>query len=114
MKSKKPMTYYDVLGVGRNASDEDVRAAYKKMALRWHPDRNKKNRKVAERNFNLVNTAYMYLKTEPQRRAYNNSITKKLAAKVTAVPVTRTISVFSALKEILWPFAPAGGVRDGR
>jgi DnaJ family protein B protein 4 len=50
--------YYGILGVGKNATENDIRKAYKKMALKWHPDRNASNKAEAESKFKDVNEAY--------------------------------------------------------
>lgn len=59
--------YYSILGVGRDASDADIKKAYKKLAIKWHPDRNPGN-KEAEQCFKDVNEAYDVL-GDPQKRA---------------------------------------------
>jgi molecular chaperone DnaJ len=59
--------YYEVLGVNRDASDEDVKKAYRKLAMKWHPDRNPDNPK-AEEHFKEAKEAYEML-SEPQKRA---------------------------------------------
>ncbi|KAJ8383595.1 hypothetical protein AAFF_G00216680 [Aldrovandia affinis] len=53
--------YYDVLGVSRNASSEDIKKAYRKQALRWHPDKNPDNKEEAERRFKEIAEAYEVL-----------------------------------------------------
>ena len=51
--------YYDVLGIDRGASDEDIKRAFRKLALEYHPDRNKKA--GAEDRFKEINEAYQIL-----------------------------------------------------
>ena len=58
--------YYEVLGVERDASAEQIKSAYRKAALKWHPDRNPDN-KEAEHNFRLASEAYSVL-SDPQKR----------------------------------------------
>ena len=59
--------YYDVLGVNRDASDEEIKKAYRRLAMKWHPDRNPDNPK-AEEHFKEAKEAYEIL-TDPQKRA---------------------------------------------
>ena len=58
--------YYDVLGINRQATDEDIKKSYRKLAFQYHPDRNKD--KSAEEKFKEVNQAYEIL-SDPQKRA---------------------------------------------
>ena len=62
--------YYDVLGVGRNASAEELKKAYRAKAKQLHPDRNKDNPK-AEEEFKVVNEAYDVLKDADKKAAYD-------------------------------------------
>jgi DnaJ family protein B protein 4 len=50
--------YYETLKVSRNASEEDLKKAYKKLAMRWHPDKNPQNKKEAEATFKQICEAY--------------------------------------------------------
>ncbi|MFP3975688.1 MAG: molecular chaperone DnaJ [Chloroflexota bacterium] len=58
--------YYDILGVGRDASGEEIKKAYRKLAFQYHPDRNKNE--AAEEKFKEVNEAYEVL-SNPQKRS---------------------------------------------
>jgi len=62
--------YYDVLGVNRDADDEAIKKAYRKLAMKWHPDRNPDNPK-AEEHFKEAKEAYEVLGDEQRRAAYD-------------------------------------------
>jgi len=64
--------YYEVLGVARDASADDVKKAYRKLALKWHPDRHKaEDREKAEAEFKRVNEAYEVLSDPEKRKRYD-------------------------------------------
>lgn len=50
--------YYKVLQVPRNATDEDLKKAYRKLAMKWHPDKNPNNKNEAEAKFKQISEAY--------------------------------------------------------
>lgn len=50
--------YYKVLQVERNAKDDDLKKAYRKLAMKWHPDKNPNNKKAAEAKFKQISEAY--------------------------------------------------------
>lgn len=60
--------YYDILGVAKNASAEDIKKAYRRLALQYHPDRVGKDNKEAEHKFKEVSEAYQVL-SDPQKRS---------------------------------------------
>src|SRR5579883_3474630 len=62
--------YYELLGVRKGASAEDIKKAYRKLAMQYHPDRNPGD-KAAEQRFKDINEAYDCLKDEQKRAAYD-------------------------------------------
>ncbi|KAK9293265.1 hypothetical protein L1049_021257 [Liquidambar formosana] len=66
--------YYSVLGIRRDASLSDIRSAYRKLALKWHPDRSMRNPSVAgeaKRRFQQIQEAYSVLSDEGKRSMYD-------------------------------------------
>ncbi|XP_060049832.1 dnaJ homolog subfamily B member 2 isoform X2 [Erinaceus europaeus] len=64
-------SYYEVLDVPRSASPEDIKKAYRKKALQWHPDKNPDNKEFAERKFKEVAEAYEVLSDKHKRELYD-------------------------------------------
>ena len=63
--------YYDTLGVPKNASDDDIKKAYRKLAMKYHPDRNQGDNKAAEEKFKEAKEAYEMLSDAQKRAAYD-------------------------------------------
>jgi curved DNA-binding protein len=63
-------SYYDILGVSKGASDKEIKKAFKKKALEFHPDHNENSPK-AEEKFKDVNEAYAVLKDKDKRKQYD-------------------------------------------
>lgn len=64
--------YYKILGVSKSATSDDIRKAYRKLALQYHPDRNKT--KEAESKFKEINEAYEVLSDKQKKQQYDNDV----------------------------------------
>lgn len=63
--------YYEVLGVNKNATDDELKKAYRKLAKKYHPDANLNNKEEAEAKFKEVNEAYENLSDPQKRKMYD-------------------------------------------
>ena len=63
--------FYETLGVGRDASDDEIKKAYRQLALKYHPDRNPDNKEEAEAKFKEASEAYQVLADADKRRQYD-------------------------------------------
>ncbi|KAK2716506.1 dnaJ homolog subfamily B member 6-B-like [Artemia franciscana] len=68
---KNTEDYYTILKLNRNASQADIRKAYRRLALRWHPDKNPDNQEEAAIRFKDISEAYEVLINEEKRRVYD-------------------------------------------
>ena len=69
--------YYAILGVDKNASEQEIKKAYKKMAMKYHPDRNSESeetKKMAEKKFIDVNDAYTVLSDPKKKSMYDQGV----------------------------------------
>jgi molecular chaperone DnaJ len=71
MASSTEFDYYEFLGVARDASGDQIKSAYRKAALKWHPDRNPENKPDAEHNFRRASEAYSVLSDAQKRSVYD-------------------------------------------
>ena len=63
--------YYEILGVSKTASDDELKKAFRKKAKQWHPDANPDNKKEAEAKFKEINEAYEVLSNPQKRQMYD-------------------------------------------
>lgn len=68
---KKLTTHYDNLQVSRNASASVIRAAFKALSQKWHPDKNQNNYALAHKNFLTIKYAYDILSNPDSRKEYD-------------------------------------------
>ena len=86
MSKGNPRDFYEVLGVSRTATLEEVKSAYRKAALKWHPDRNPENKTEAEARFRECTEAYSVLSASRRRELAS------LLAQTAVVAVSSTIN----------------------
>ncbi|KOO23586.1 DNAj-like subfamily b member 2 [Chrysochromulina tobinii] len=64
-------SYYELLGVDKNASADELKKAYRKMAMKWHPDKNQDKKQVAEKKFKEIAEAYEVLSDPNKKEIYD-------------------------------------------
>jgi curved DNA-binding protein len=73
--------YYQILGVNRDASPEEMKKAYRKLAQKYHPDKAKGDKRQAEEQFKKVSEAYAVLSNPEKRKAYDEFGSQAFQAK---------------------------------
>jgi molecular chaperone DnaJ len=114
--------FYGVLGVERGASDDDIKKAYRKLAMTYHPDRNNGS-KDAEEKFKEITEAYDVLRDPQKRAAYDRYGEAGLRGRHRGLPPrgpVRALSIFmrdfgnfSGLEDLFGRGQGAGGARSG-
>jgi len=94
--------FYEVLGVTRTASIEEIKSSYRKAALKWHPDRNPENKEEAEVKFRECTEAYSVLSDQQKREAYDTYGHAGLSSGSSGVDFNST--VFRDFHDILGDF----------
>ena len=64
--------YYNILNINKNATKDEIKNAYKKLAMKYHPDKNIDNKEEAEEKFKQVSEAYEVLSDEKKKYEYDN------------------------------------------
>lgn len=71
LNSHSERDYYEVLGISRDASETDIKKAFRKLSMKWHPDKNPNNKEEAKERFAEVANAYEVLKDPKKRKQYD-------------------------------------------
>lgn len=103
--------YYDILGVSKSATTDEIKKAYKKLALKWHPDRNQDNKEFAEEKFKEIAEAYEVLSDEEKRKIYDQFGEEGL--KGGAMPGGATFTTGFDPYDLFSQFFPGGFGRRG-
>ncbi len=90
--------YYDVLGVKRNASADDIKRAYRDLAMRYHPDRNKE--KSAEEKFKEINAAYAVLGDPEKRKQYDTFGPEGFGQRFSQDDIFRNFDINEVLRQM--------------
>ncbi len=69
--SNKKKDYYEILEINKDANEDDIKKAYKKLAFKWHPDKNPNNKEEAERRFKEISEAYQVLSDNTKKNMYD-------------------------------------------
>ncbi len=91
--------YYDILGVQKTASEDDIKKAYRKLALKYHPDRNPGN-KQAEEQFKEINEAYAVLSDKDKRKEYDTYGMSGFQQKYTQEDIYRNFNIGDLFKDL--------------
>ncbi len=94
-----PKDYYEILGVSRNATQEEIKKAYRKLAMKYHPDRNKGD-KEAEEKFKEINEAYAVLSDPEKRRLYDMYGSAEFERRYTTEDIFRGFDFESVFKDL--------------
>ncbi|VVB77065.1 Chaperone protein DnaJ [uncultured archaeon] len=92
------MDYYSVLGVGKDASADEIKKAYRELALKFHPDRNKD--KSAEEKFKEINAAYAVLGDPDKKRQYDTLGSEQFGQRYSSEDIFRNTDFESMFKDM--------------
>ena len=84
--------YYEILGVARNASAEEIKKAFRKLAMQYHPDHNPGREKWANEKFKEINKAYEVFSDPDKRAAYDKQLDSHIRVQQKSYRPTRTTS----------------------
>jgi curved DNA-binding protein len=92
--------YYKILGIDKNASVEDIKKAYRKLALKYHPDRNPADKKKSEEQFKKISEAYAVLSDSEKRNQYDQFGSEQFNQRFTREDIFRGVDISDILKDL--------------
>jgi curved DNA-binding protein len=102
--------YYKILGVSKSASSEDIKKAYRKLAMKYHPDRNKEN-KAAEERFKEISEAYAVLSDPEKKKQYDMFGAEGFQQRYSQEDIFRSFDFSDILRE--FGFGNVGSFKRG-
>ncbi|MGC8676026.1 MAG: molecular chaperone DnaJ [Candidatus Micrarchaeia archaeon] len=102
--------YYDVLGVGRNATQDEIKRAYRELVMKYHPDVNKSPE--AEAKMREINEAYAVLSDPNKKRQYDMLGSEQFSQQFTADDIFRGFDLGSVFRDLGLDFGPFSGFED--
>jgi curved DNA-binding protein CbpA len=102
--------YYHILGVNQDAGAQDIKKAFRQLALQYHPDRNPDNVKEAEEKFKEINEAYEVLGDEQERQQYDRLLDWPAYSRRTIIinDIPNNTTDLDLLREMLQKLADMG------
>jgi curved DNA-binding protein len=100
--------YYKILGVEKNADTEEIKKAYRKLALKYHPDRNPNN-PVAEEKFKKISEAYAVLSDSGKRKQYDNFGSDQFSQRFSREDIFRDFDINQILRDMGFGVGGGGG-----
>ncbi len=105
--------YYEILGVAKTASQDDIKAAYRKLARQYHPDVTKEDPKLAEEKFKEVSEAYEVLVDDKKRKTYDQYGHAGVSEQFGSGGFSwQDFSHFSDISDIFGDMGPFGSIFD--
>lgn len=92
--------YYKTLGIEKSASADEIKKAYRKLALKYHPDRNPTDKKGAEEKFKKISEAYAVLSDPEKRQQYDNYGSEAFSRKFSQEDIFRGFDINDILRDL--------------
>jgi len=102
--------YYQLLGIDKKATTEEIKKAYRKLALKWHPDKNPNNKTQAEEKFKKISEAYAVLSDQEKRNQYDTyGSADQFRQKYSQEDIFRNFDLNDLLRGFGFDFGGSGG-----